>query len=49
MGTFLAGPFVDGLKDCAEGGNGHPAHALSDGRRVMEVLVPLAYRPAMKA
>lgn len=43
MGVFLGGPIVDELKDCV-GAADVPASA----RRVLEVLVPLVYRPAMK-
>ena len=43
MGVFLGGPIVDELKDCV-GATDVPASA----RRVLEVMVPLVYRPAMK-
>ncbi len=43
MGVFLAGPLVEELRAA-------PASEapLAAGRRVLEVLVPLAYRPALK-
>ncbi len=43
MGVFLAGPLVEELRVA-------PASEapLAAGRRVLEVLVPLAYRPALK-
>lgn len=43
MGVFLAGPLAEELRAA-------PAAEvpLAAGRRVLEVLVPLAYRPALK-
>ena len=42
MGMFLAGPLVEELKD--EVASASPL----DSRRMLELLVPLVYRPAMK-
>jgi hypothetical protein len=43
MGPFLMGPLVEELKQTL-----NPNTPLSDARRVLEVLVPLVYRPALK-
>ena len=45
MGVFLAGPIVDELGQCAKAGD----EVLPSARRVLEVVVPLVYRAAMKA
>ena len=44
MGVFLAGPLMEELKAAA---NGRSA-LLGAARRILEILVPLVYRPAMK-
>ena len=44
MGVFLAGPLMEELKAAA---NDRSA-LLGAARRILEVLVPLVYRPAMK-
>ena len=44
MGPFLSRPLADALADAAA-----PASPLATGRAVLETLVPLAYRPAVKA
>jgi hypothetical protein len=44
MGPFLAEPLVESL--CALAAAGTPLH---DARRTLELLVPLVYRPALKA
>jgi len=59
MGVFLMGPLVDTLKTAAAGAAaaaapatpapGAVAAAHAAARRALEVVVPLAYRPALKA
>jgi hypothetical protein len=44
MAPFLAEPLLEELRGAAE-----TAVPLHDARRLLEVLVPLAYRPAIKA
>lgn len=44
MGVFLAEPIVDELRSVADA----PDDSGDQARRVLEVLVPLMYRPAMK-
>ena len=43
MGLFLADPLVEELTAAAA-----TTSPLSNARRVLEVMVPLVYRPAMK-
>lgn len=43
MGMFVAGPLVEELNEAAKAGK-----PLEDARCCLEVLVPLAYRPAIK-
>jgi hypothetical protein len=43
MGPLVMGPLVEELKQAL-----NPNTPLSDARRVLEVLVPLVYRPALK-
>ena len=43
MGTFVAGPLVETLKEAIA-----PGQPLLAARHPLEILVPLAYRPAMK-
>ncbi|KXZ41982.1 hypothetical protein GPECTOR_230g517 [Gonium pectorale] len=52
MPTFLAAPLVEALAALvrgAGGGAGGAAPALTDARRLLEVLAPLAYKPTLKA
>jgi hypothetical protein len=44
MGVFVVGPLLEELAEAAR-----TAAPLLDARRCLEVLVPLAYRPAIKA
>ena len=44
MGAFLAEPLMDELRDCSRSAD----TSLQDVRKVLEILVPLIYRPAMK-
>ncbi|CAL8468510.1 g8050 [Coccomyxa elongata] len=44
MGAFMVGPLMEELAEAAQ-----PSKPLFDARRCLEVLVPLAYRPAIKA
>lgn len=43
MGAFLVEPLMEEVAFCCRG-----EAALHDVRRVLEILVPLIYRPAMK-
>ena len=43
MGSFLAAPLMAELEACAT-----ESMQLAEVRRILEVLVPLMYRPAMK-
>ena len=43
MGVFLAGPLADELQRAAEAGT-----SKAGVRAILEVIVPLAYRPAVK-
>lgn len=43
MGMFLSGPIIADLTAASEA-----ADPLAAGRRVLEVVVPLSYRPALK-
>ncbi len=43
MGAFMVGPLMEELAEAAQ-----PSKPLFDARRCLEVLVPLAYRPAIK-
>lgn len=44
MGLFVVGPLMEELAEAAQAPT-----LLPDARRCLEVLVPLAYRPAIKA
>ena len=44
VGTFLAGPLMAELEVCSS-----EEYSTRDMRRMLEILVPLMYRPAMKA
>lgn len=44
MGTFLAVPLMADLEACMAADL-----SLQDARRMLEIMVPLMYRPAMKA
>ncbi|KAK9829627.1 hypothetical protein WJX72_006957 [[Myrmecia] bisecta] len=44
MGVFLAGPLIEQLKEAIA-----TSAALAEVRRILEILVPLVYRPALKA
>lgn len=46
MGPFLSEPLVESLRSAASPASGAP---LADSRRVLELTVPLVYRPALKA
>jgi hypothetical protein len=43
MGMFVVGPLVEELNEAVQ-----PGKPVEDSRRCLEVLVPLAYRPAIK-
>ena len=44
MGTFLLGPFGSTLESCIDSST-----LLYDSRKILELLVPILYQPAIKA
>ncbi len=49
MGLFVMGPVAEALRGAAAAAAPSGGGAASGARRVLEALVPLAYRPAVKA